>query len=177
MTTKIRDLETKPKKPTPVSRWDFDLGPKQLAEMEQTAREWLSDPAKLRDWLMLRQFIIVQIAFKMIESPVHSRSGPDKLIRSIDQFIEMAAGIVGVIDGKKQSEGALPEDVGRESGSGADDIESAPPAGLGHGHKPGRSGKHVGAGADSVVTTMERGTLAFLDRTGHRREAGEVDEG
>ncbi len=112
------------KKPLPVSRWDFELTPTELEGMAELAKEWKARPDKMVEWFEEKQAICFQVYFKMITNPVTSRSGPDKLLKSIDDFLLYGTSMVGAFNAKQ---GSAREDVESKIRVGPADSKWKPP--------------------------------------------------
>ena len=118
--------KTKPEpamiKPLPVSRWDFVLTPYELEGIANRAGEWKKNPEKMVEWFEEKQAICFQVYFKMITNPVTSRSGPEKLLKSIDDFLSYGTGMMGAYNAKQgttREDVASPVRVGPDSKPGA----------------------------------------------------------
>lgn len=91
------------KKPLPVSRWDFELTKFELEQMAERAAEWKEDSTRMVEWFEEKQAICFQVYFKMITNPVTSRSGPEKLLKSIDDFLSYGTAMMGAHFAKQRS--------------------------------------------------------------------------
>jgi len=120
--------KTKPKEPEPaekkkpITRWDFELTETELEQMAKRAGEWKKDTAKMVEWFEEKHAICFQIYFKMITNPLNSRSGPEKLLKSIDDFLAYGAGMMGAYraqQGTAREDVASPARTGSDSNSGA----------------------------------------------------------
>ena len=89
-------------KPKPATRWDFEITADMMEDMLARAREWKSDPDKMLAWFEERQSVCFQIYFLVVSNPLTSRSGPDKLLKAIEDFLTYGAWMVGALNAARR---------------------------------------------------------------------------